>query len=288
MSTAKRILITGTSTGFGFDSVKALAERGHTVYATMRGVRGKNAASAEALTSWAKAGGHAVTVIELDVSDETSVDNAVALAVEQGGIDVLVHNAGTGSWGIDEGYSVEQAQQVFNVNLFGVMRLNRAVVPHMRHAGRGLLIYVSSAAGRLVFPFMSIYTATKFALEAYAESIQFELAPLGIDSVIIQPGAYGTNFLANISPPQHDVSSAYGQTAEQFAAISSDFRARVESGDIGDRSEVASGLIEEIERPAGPRPLRRVIGADVSETVGAINQTCAQIQDQLLIAFGLK
>ena len=288
MSNSRRVFITGASAGFGFDTSKALAEEGHTVYATMRGVEGKNADKAKALASWAKDGGRSVHILELDVTDEASVGKAVAAAVEKGGIDVLINNAGVGTWGIDEGYTIEQAQQIFDINLLGVMRVNRAVVPHLRKAGKGLIIYTSSGLGRIVLPFMAIYTASKFALEGFAESTSYELAPLGIQSVIVQPGAFGTTFLANSVHPKSDVVGTYGPTAKMFEAFSSGFEERAKSGGLGDPSEVVKALVKEVERPAGDRPLRRTVGQDVMEPVSAINETCDQVQGHLLSAFGLK
>jgi NAD(P)-dependent dehydrogenase (short-subunit alcohol dehydrogenase family) len=288
MSSAKRVFITGTSAGFGFETTKALAAKGHTVFATMRGVDGKNADPARALARWAKDGGHSVHVLELDVTDEASIVRAVASAVEKGGIDVLIQNAGVGTWGIDEGYTIAQAQRVFDINVLGVMRVNRAVVPHLRQAGKGLIIYVSSGLGRIVFPFMAIYTASKFALEGYAESTSYELAPLGIRSLIVQPGAYGTTFLVHSVHPKTDVSATYGPAARMFEAFGRGFEQRAKSGGLGDPAEVVKALVEEIERPAGERRLRRAVGHDVQEPVSAINATCDQVQGRLLSAFGLK
>ncbi|MFN0246294.1 MAG: SDR family oxidoreductase, partial [Kofleriaceae bacterium] len=282
MSDKKRVFITGASAGFGFDTVKALAARGHTVFAAMRDVSGRNAAKATELESWATANHHAVHVVEVDVTNDASVAKGIATAVDRGGLDVIINNAGAGTWGIDEGFSIDQARQIFELNLLGVMRVNRAAVPHFRENGKGLILYVSSGLGRIVFPFMAIYTASKFALEGYAESTSYELAPLGIQSVIIQPGAYGTTFLANCVQPKTDVVGTYGATAKMFGAFSSGFEARAKSGGLGDPSEVVTAMVEEVERPAGDRPLRRPVGRDVGEAVTAINQTCNQIQDGLL------
>jgi NAD(P)-dependent dehydrogenase (short-subunit alcohol dehydrogenase family) len=288
MKNTKRVFITGASAGFGQDTTKAMAEKGHTVYATMRGATGKNADKARALQSWAKERGHSVHVLDLDVTQDQSVDKAVTAALQNGGIDVLINNAGLGNWGIDEGFTIEQAQQVFDINLFGVMRVNRAVLPYFRREGKGLILYVSSGLGRIVFPFLAVYTASKHALEGYAESTSYELAPLGIRSVIVQPGAYGTTFLANSMPPQSDVTGAYGPTAKMFEAFGSGFEERAKSGELGDPSEVVQALVEEVERPDGERPLRRTVGQDVLEPVSAINQTCDQVQGHLLDALGLK
>jgi NAD(P)-dependent dehydrogenase (short-subunit alcohol dehydrogenase family) len=146
MSHPQRVFITGASAGFGFDTSRALASKGHTIYATMRGVSNKNADKAQALTNWAKENGHALHVLEVDVTNDASVGKAVAAAVEEGGIDVLINNAGIGTWGVDEGYTIEQAQKVFDINLFGVMRVNRAMVSGARTRGRATL---APSSGRL-------------------------------------------------------------------------------------------------------------------------------------------
>ena len=283
----KRILITGTSAGFGYGAAKALAAKGHTVFATMRGVTGKNEDKAIELKKWAEQEKKDLHVLELDVTDQASIDAAIQEAVGQGGIDVLVNNAGVGNWGIDEGFTVDQAKALFDINLFGVMRLNRAVLPHLREKGAGHILYISSGLGRIIFPFLGIYTASKFALEAYAEGSSYELGPLGIKTTIIQPGAYGTTFLQNSMQPKNDVSGVYGQTAKNFEAFGAGFEERAKAGELGDPQEIIDALVEEIEA-SGERPLRRCVGADVQEGVGAINATADQVQTHLLQAFGLK
>lgn len=283
----KRVLVTGASAGFGFDLVKSLAERGHKVFATMRGVDAKNKEKAQALEAFAKEGGHELRVLELDVTSDASVNQAVKAAVEDGGLDVVVNNAGIGNFGIDEGFEVGQAQKIFDVNVFGVMRVNHAVLPHFRDQGKGVIVYVSSGLGRVVFPFVAAYGASKFAVEGFAEAAAIELSPLGIESVIVQPGAYGTSFLANTLQPTKDVNSLYGATAKAFEAFVAGFEERAKSGGMGDPAEVVNVIVEEVER-TGERPLRRPVGADMAEPVGAINQVCGQVQDQMLQAFGMK
>ncbi len=286
---SKRIFITGASTGFGHDAAKALAARGHTVYATMRGVDGKNAAHAKALTDWAATEGHALHVVECDVTDDASVNAAIGKAIGEGGLDVVVNNAGVGNWGIDEGFSVEQAQHLFNVNLFGMMRVNRAVLPHLRERGAGLLMYISSGLGRVLFPFLGIYNASKHAIEGYAETVAYETRPLGISSLIVQPGAFGTPFLMNAMQPANDVSGTYGPVDEMFKAFGGAFEEQAKNGELGDPQVVCDALVEEIERDAGPdRPLRRVLGDDIYEPVTAINTVAAQMQDALFTQMGLK
>lgn len=285
----KRIFITGASTGFGHDAAKALAARGHTVYATMRGVAGKNAEPAKGLTEWAAAEGKALHVLECDVSDQAAVDAAVGRAISDGGLDVVMNNAGVGNWGIDEGFAVEQAQQLFNVNLFGVMRVNRAALPHFRDKGAGLLMYISSGLGRILFPFLAVYNASKHALEGYAETVAYETRPLGISSLIVQPGAFGTPFLMNAMQPANDKTGTYGPVDDMFKAFGGGFEEQAKSGQLGDPQVLVDALVEETERDAGPeRPLRRVVGDDVAEPVGAINAVAEQMQTALFEAFGLQ
>ncbi len=289
MSPSKNIFVTGASAGFGYDATKALALKGHRVCATMRDVAGKNAEKAKTLETWAKEGGHTVHILDLDVTDEQSINRAVAAALERGPIDVLINNAGIGNMGIDEAFTVEQAQRIFNVNLFGVMRVNRAVVPHLRQAGQGLIVYLSSGLGRIILPFMAIYTASKFAIEAYAEGTSYELAPHGIQSVIVQPGAFSTSFGGNSIQPQNtSLAADYGQTTKMFEGFVNAFQERFQAGEIGDPAEVVKTLVEEVERETGDRPLRRPVGRDVLDPVSAINETCEHIQDQLLTAAGMK
>jgi NAD(P)-dependent dehydrogenase (short-subunit alcohol dehydrogenase family) len=284
MSQRRRVLITGASAGFGYNAAKALAERGHTVFATMRDVAGRRAGEAAELERWARAHDRALLVRELDVADEASVQRAFERVAHEGGVDVVVNNAGTGTCGIDEGYTIEQAQQIFAVNLFGAMRVNRAALPAFRAARSGLFIYVSSGSGRLIVPFMGIYSASKFALEAYAESASYELAPLGIDSVILEPGSFGTGAFEKGLRPRADLTAEYGPTGELFRAFFAGYSQRAQAGALGDPAEVVDAIVEEVERPAGQRPLRRPVGRDSEQALAAINRTCEQVQQQLRAA----
>ncbi|MCG8591128.1 MAG: SDR family oxidoreductase [Proteobacteria bacterium] len=289
MADSKKILITGTSAGFGFDAAKALAEAGHTVYATMRGVDGKNAGKAQDLAEFAKKGGCDVHVLELDVTDETSVDRAVDKAVELGGIDILINNAGMGAAGVQESFTLDQVHTVFDVNVFGVLRMNRAVLPHFRDRGSGVIVFLSSGLGRLVFPFLGPYTATKFAIEALAQTASYELEPLGIRCVIVQPGAYGTSFLQNaVQPADGDRLSGYGPVKNMLKGFFGALEARVRAGQMGDPKEVVEALVEIAGADPAALPSRRPVGADVSDPVTALNRFSDQIQNQVLKARGLK
>src|SRR5262249_7433387 len=152
---------TGASSGFGRDTAETVHRAGHTVYASMRGVQGKNREAAEALR---KVG---IKTVELDVRDDTSVDAGVKhVLAEAGKIDVLVNNAGIGSAGVTEAFTTEQAKAIFDTNVIGLLRVTRAVLPSMRQQHEGLIINVGSIFGRVTFPFLGIYGASKFAIEA--------------------------------------------------------------------------------------------------------------------------
>ena len=144
------VLITGASTGFGRNAAEKLARRGHRVFATMRDIHGRNALHRAALERLAASESLLLHVLELDVIDDRSVDDAVGSALEQAGrLDVVINNAGVAGIGVTEAFTLEQVQQMFDVNFFSVVRVNRAVLPSMRQRRSGLLIHVSSGAGRV-------------------------------------------------------------------------------------------------------------------------------------------
>src|SRR6478672_77744 len=193
---SQTILITGTSSGFGRDTAATLHRAGHTVYASMRAVQGKNREAAEALR---KLG---IKTVELDVSDDASVEAGVKeVLAEAGTIDVLVNNAGIGSAGVTEAFTAEQAKVVFETNVIGLLRVTRAVLPSMRQKRDGLIINIGSVLGRVTFPFLGIYGASKFAVEALTDSLRYEVSQLGIEVVEVQPSAYPTNLFASVQTP---------------------------------------------------------------------------------------
>lgn len=179
---SKVVLITGCSTGVGRDLAQRLTQSGYTVVATTRNV--------EALHDL-----EAALKLPLDVTQPDSVNKAVARILRQyGRIDVLVNNAGYATRGALEEIPDEQARQVFDVNMFGVLRMLRAVVPHMREQKAGRIINIGSIAGKLSTPANGIYAASKFALEAVSDALRIELAPFGIQVVMVEPGAIKTRF----------------------------------------------------------------------------------------------
>src|SRR3954453_3459953 len=212
----KRVLITGSSRGFGRDAAERLARRGDHIFATMRDVSGRNAAHREALERLAGDEGLRLRVLELDVTNQTSVDSAIAAALEEaGGLDVVINNAGVAAIGVTEAFTPDQFEQIFAVNVYGVVRVNRAVLPSMRRRRAGLLVHVSSGAGRVTIPALAAYCASKYALEAIADAYRYELLPFGVDSLLVEPGVYRTGIHDRWISPADDARVAeYGDTAE--------------------------------------------------------------------------
>ncbi len=184
----KTVLITGCSTGFGKLAAKTFQQRGWNVAATMR--------SPEKETELCEL--ENVKVIRLDVTDDASVNTAVAETIETfGDIDVLVNNAGYGGHGMFEQFSQAHINNMFDTNVFGCMRTARAVLPHMREKQSGTIINVTSMAGVLGLPFNTTYSSSKFAVEGWSEGLAMELSPFSIKVKTVAPGAFGTSFNAN-------------------------------------------------------------------------------------------
>jgi NAD(P)-dependent dehydrogenase (short-subunit alcohol dehydrogenase family) len=182
---SQTVLITGTSSGIGRATALAFHARGWNVAATMR-----NPHAEQELTALDN-----VLVTRLDVTDQTSIDDAVAAtAARFGGIDVLVNNAGYGAYGPLEAFPVSRIRKQFDTNVIGLLATTQAVLPHLRANGSGCVVNISSLGGRVAFPLGSLYHGTKFAVEGISESLHHELAPLGIKVKIVEPGAVATDF----------------------------------------------------------------------------------------------
>jgi NAD(P)-dependent dehydrogenase (short-subunit alcohol dehydrogenase family) len=277
------VLITGSSTGFGRLFAETLARKGHTVFATMRDPGGRNAKNASEIRTLAEKHSLPIYVLELDVTDDASVERAVDAAIAKAGrIDVAINNAGYFVSGLAEAVTTEQAQRLLDANFFGPVRVNRAVLPHMRRQRSGVLMHISSGAGRVVLPSMGLYCASKFALEALAEAYNYELAAQGIESVIVEPGQYETPIFGNtVTAADEARTNTYG-AVKQFpdkinAALSST---------AGNAQEVADTVLRIIETPAGERQLRYFVSPQ-NFGVDEINALSKQVQANVLEAFGL-
>lgn len=289
MTTPLNILITGSNSGFGRLTSEGLARAGHRVFAGMREAKGRNVKAAQELAALQTDSGGSVTAVELDPNSDASVEHGVAQVLELAGgrIDVVVNNAGTAGLGLAEGFTSAQIEAMFNLNVFGPQRINRAVLPGMRARGDGLLIHVTSGIGRMVMPAMAVYCASKFALEALAEGYHYELAPLGIDVVIVQPGAYPTPLANNMMGPGDPTRApGYGPMAQLGEQMGGAMAAMLSGPGAGDPQDVADAILKLVATPVGQRPLRTVVDAH-PEGVIAINTVCAQVQAGLLGAMQL-
>jgi NAD(P)-dependent dehydrogenase (short-subunit alcohol dehydrogenase family) len=277
------VLITGSSTGFGRLIAEALARRGHTVFATMRDPGGRNATYASEIRALAKQESLPLNVLELDVTNDASVERAVNICVEHAGrIDIAINNAGYALIGLEEAVTTEQAQQIMDTNFFGSVRVNRAVLPHMRQQRGGLLLHISSGAGRIVFPAFGLYCASKFALEAFAEAYHYELAAQGIESSIVEPGAYQTPVFGNIvKAADQDRTDTYEVTKQIPAKIN-----HILTTTAGNPQEVADVVVSIVETPAGQRKLRYLV-SPTDPGVGEINALCEHVQRRLFEASGI-
>ena len=284
MSTSQTILVTGSSSGFGRLIVRSLAGRGHTVVATMRDPEGRNQAVAAELNKL----GENVSILELDVTSDASVTNAIAAAETiTGGIDVLVNNAGVGAGGHAEAFTAEQLATILDINVVGVQRVTRAALPAMRRRARGLLVNISSVMGRLVIPWSGPYTATKWALEGLMESYRYELKGTGVDVVVIEPGGFGTDFRSRmLEPADPDCTASYGELADAPAKLWSGFMEALSSGGP-DPQLVADAAVEAIEAPAGGRPFRIVVDPMMGgEGATMVNSTSEAVQTALMASLG--
>ena len=278
---SKTILITGTSSGFGRDTAETLRRAGHTVYASMRGTQGKNREAAEALR---KLG---IKTVELDVSDDASVEAGVEnVLAESGKIDVLVNNAGVGSAGVTEAFTAEQAKVIFDTNVIGLLRVTRAVLPSMRQERDGLIINIGSILGRVTFPFLGIYGASKFAVEALTDSLRYEVSQLGVEVVVVQPSAYPTNFLTGIqTPARTEVTKSYGEVGEIPDAMVKTLMSTFEGKDAPNPHDVAKAVATLVGQSKGSRAARTVVGAPFGSDKA--NEDVAPVQANVVEALGL-
>ena len=257
------VLITGCSSGFGMLAAVEFARRGDAVYASMR-----DTLKSGPLLDEARAAGASVHVVALDVTDAASVKDAVAeVMAREGRIDVLVNNAGVGMHGPVEEAQDDEVQQLFETNVFGLLRVTRAVVPHMRAQGSGAVVNVSSLAGKVSSPFGGLYAATKHAVEALSDALYFELHPFGVRVGIVEPGGFDTRFGDNrMMERTFNSASPYAELERRFGERQSRLPG---SGERGDARDVARVIVE----AATAEQLRRryLVGKD-AELIGGLHK----------------
>ena len=284
------ILITGAGTGMGRLTARALADAGHTVYATMRDPEGRNASRAADLLDYAAEHDVDLRVVELDILSQDSADAAVAKVVEQSGrLDVVVHNAAHLYYGVTEAFTPEQVLAAYDTNAVGALRVNRAGLPVLRRQGSGLLLWVGSGTSMVVPPFLAPYTAAKAAMDSLAESISVEVARYGIETSIVMPGPFtqGTEHFPNAArAADDDVAAEYDKIADAIANNGAATEALFAPGVVQDVQAVADEIVRVVGLPHGERPYRTSVDFSDFGDVPVAAVAMAQ-RERLLRRFGL-
>ena len=250
-----KILVTGASGAFGSLACIQLVENGHQVVGTMRSTSGKNEAIANELKS------KGVALVEMDVTNEGSVNAGVQSAIEfMDGLDTVFNNAGIGANGILECFTPDDIQKMFDVNVFGVQRVMRAVLPHLRQQSKGTIIHTSSCIGRVTTPFLASYSASKYALESLVEGYRAELSGFGIESCIIEPGGFPTGFMGGmLTPSDTERLTQYGEMARLPETSLNGYVAYLESIPEQRPERVAKAVVDLVNTPFGEKPFRTVV-----------------------------
>jgi NAD(P)-dependent dehydrogenase (short-subunit alcohol dehydrogenase family) len=278
---SKTVLITGASTGFGRDTAETLTREGHRVFASFRDIAGRNKSHADALRA------KDIKVVELDVINNSSVESAVGNVLSQAGrIDVLINNAGIASAGVSEAFTPEQIRDLFEVNVFGVQRVLRAVLPTLRKQGDGLVINIGSILGRVTFPFFGLYGASQYAVEALTDSYRYELSQLGVDVVLVQPSAYPTNMYGSAQQPTDKVrAEAYGEIGTIPGKMFATFMEIFHSKNAPNPHDVPDAIAKLVSQARGSRPARVVVGEPYGSDV--VNRLTEPVQAQVIEGLGL-
>jgi len=250
----KVALVTGGSRGIGFVTSTILASNGFLTYASMR-----NLDKEKEIRLVVDKEKIPLKTIQLDVTDSNSVHNAIKSIVEQSGrIDVLVNNAGYGLVGAFEELGIEEIKQQYETNLFGVIRVTQAVLPIMRKQKSGIIVNMSSGAGRFGYPNGSAYVSTKFALEGLTESVAYEVEPFGIKIVLVEPGFVRTNFSNVVAKKSQSTNSQYSKMTEKMAASIEQMKLK------SSPPELVANVVLEVVTSKNPN-LRYLAGKDVEK-----------------------
>ncbi|MEM9342066.1 MAG: SDR family oxidoreductase [Pseudomonadota bacterium] len=279
------ILITGASSGFGKLIVTDLVAAGHRVVGSMRDISGRNAAAAAEFKDMG------VEVVEIDVTDDASVEAGVAKATQiLGQVDTLINNAGVGAHGLQENFSPDDFRRLFEINVFGVQRMIRAVLPGMRSRGEGLVLNISSLLGRVALPFYGPYNASKWALEAMSENYRAELSAFGVDVAMVEPGGFPTRFIDNLmQPTSRDRDASYGDMAGAPKATLEGFEGFLAANPEQNPQLVADAVVEVVATAPGSRPFRTEVDRiGMAEPMKAYNDHLAQVTEGLFTNLGME
>ncbi len=247
----KVAIVTGSSSGIGYETALALARDGFYTFATVR-----NPKKADKILQVAKKENLNIEIIELDVDDEKSISIAIEkILAKKQRIDILVNSAGWGLFGSIEDVSMKDFRAQFETNFFGIINIIQKVAPIMRKQGLGVIVNVSSVAGRIGFPGSSAYISSKFALEGLSESIRYELGQFGVKIIIIEPGVIKTNFFSSMKIAEIKSDSPYKEITEK---VIMGIKMMAELGTHP--SEVATTILNAVKEE-NPRP-RYIVGND--------------------------
>ena len=280
-----KILITGAAGGFGHLTVKQLLSEGHSVVGTARDISGRNKAKAIEIE---KLGAR---VVEMDITNDESVSRGVEKAVQQlDGIDVLINNAGIGVLGLTESFTGDDIKRIFDVNVFGVQRINRAVLPTMRKQSKGLIVTISSLLGRITVPFYGPYNASKWALEALTENYRTETSQLGIEVCIVEPGGYPTTFIDHlVRPSDKERAKTYGPMGDMPESFLQNFEKALAANPSQDPQNVAKAIAKLIATPYGTRPFRTIVdNMGMGGPVAEYNSMLGKITEGIYGNFGIE
>jgi NAD(P)-dependent dehydrogenase (short-subunit alcohol dehydrogenase family) len=286
----KTIILTGASSGLGLNTAKYLCAKGYHVIATMRDIVDRNSNVKDELLEYAIAQNGQIDVLELDITCENSITAFMEIVVTKtSNIYCLINNAGLGALGFIESFSLAQAKQVFDVNFFGILNLTNAILPVLRKSNDSLIINISSAGGRLCFPFLGLYNASKYALEGLSESWKMELAHMGIDICLIEPGAYPSELHNNrLIPSKTEIINDYGDLKDApMEMVNAMVEAFSKMDELPDSDEIAIKIEELIELTFGDRPIRSVVGSIATDGIRELNKETIIRQEQLLNSFNI-
>jgi len=265
-------------------TVKQLVADGHSIVGTSRDISGRNK------TKTAEIEGLGTRVVEMDVTDDASVARGVEAGNRHlGGIDVLINNAGVGVLGLTEAFTPDDVKRVFEINVFGVHRVTRAVLPAMRQASRGLIINISSLLGRIAIPFYGPYNASKWALEGLTENYRVEVSQSGVEVCLVEPGGYPTTFIDNLlRPSDTDRTKTYGSMGEMVQPFLENFEKALAANPSQDPQNVARAIAALIAQPHGTRPFRTIVdNMGMGGPIGEYNAALAKVTDGIYGNFGI-
>ena len=256
----KVVVVTGSSSGIGFETSLLLSRKGFYTYATMR-----NLNKSQKINDVAEKENLPLKVLQLDVTDDKSVKDAIKqIKDESSGIDVLVNNAGYGVMGAVEDLSLDEFKSQFETNFFGVIRVTKEVIPIMRNQAGGIIINVSSVGGKIGIPLNSAYISSKFALEGLSESMRYELEQFGIDVILIEPGVVKTNFFENTDVVVNNNTSTTSNKTSVYSQLTQKlfegFEPMLKSSSSSLSSDVAEIIYQAIE--SNNRQVRYPVGKD--------------------------